>query len=101
MSSVSWILAQRLPANTSVVRASEVHEVDVYHLVQQRVEKLSDRRLCDHACVEIYARASESVGAVRCSCHPGVAPAGTSCRLPESMQTLGSLRQKKIVLKIL
>lgn len=73
----------------------------MYHLVQQHVEELSDKRLCDHAYVESYARASESVGAVRFACHPGVAAAGMSCGLPESMYTLERLRQKKIVLKSL
>ena len=39
VSPVTQILPQRLPADASVVRAGEVRKVDVYHLVQQRVEQ--------------------------------------------------------------
>ena len=65
------ILAQRLPANTSAVCTGKVHDVNMYHLVQQCIEKLRGTRLCNHTRVESDSRACESVAAVYRACHPG------------------------------
>lgn len=100
ISCVSQILPQRLPENTSVVRASEGGKVDVYHLVQQRVEQRSGLRSTDMTFVEHYRVRVSALALVAVRPIQGEASAGRPGLL-QSMYTVGSLRQKKRSLKIL